>query len=101
VKYEHHSQQLRHHDVANKPGDAESEEPFIHLKPEEVLNNMLGCVRDYHSDVYGSDLRRFKESQVDFMELLLPEARQVLESGDYSRAKLVKMFAYLFIGTMY
>jgi len=87
VKYAHLSQRLRYQDVVNKSGDAESEESFVHLKPEEVLHHMLGCVEDYHFEVYGSDLRCYKESHVDFMGLLLPEARQVLESGDYSRAK--------------
>lgn len=72
--------------MANKLGDAKSKGLFIHLKLEEVLNHMLGCVRDYYSNVYGSDLRRFKESQVDFIRLLLLEARQVLKSSNYSRA---------------
>jgi len=34
---------------------------------------MLGCIEDYHSGVYGSDLRRYKESEVNFMEFLLLE----------------------------
>ncbi|OCK82142.1 hypothetical protein K432DRAFT_391506 [Lepidopterella palustris CBS 459.81] len=93
VKYAYHSQQLRHQDMVHKSGDAESEEPFVHLKPKEVLQHMLGCVEDYHSEVYRSDLRCYKESQVDFMEFLLPEARQVLECGDYSLANLLSIGA--------
>lgn len=87
LKYAHHSQQLRYQDMVNQSSHTESESPFVHLKPEEVLRHMLECVEEYHPEVYGSDLRLYKESQVDFMEFLLPEAREVLECGDYSLAK--------------
>ncbi len=87
VKYTHQSQKSRYQDIVDKSGNTESEGPFVHLAPKEILQHMLGCVEDYHSEVYTSHLRRYEESQVNFMEFLLPEARQVLESGNYTLAK--------------
>ena len=48
---------------------------------------MLERIEEFHSDVYGSFLRRSRDSGLDFLSLLLPEALRVLSSGNYSRDK--------------
>ena len=60
---------------------------FIHPTPREVLYYMLERIEEFHSDVYGSFLRRSRDSGLDFLSLLLPEALRVLSSGNYSRDK--------------
>jgi hypothetical protein len=60
---------------------------FIHPTPKEVLYYMLESIEEFHSDVYGSLLHRSRDSGLDFLSLLLPEALRVLSSGNYSRDK--------------
>ena len=60
---------------------------FVHPTPEEVLYYMLDSVEDFHSDVYGSLLHQSRDSGLDFLSLLRPEALRVLSSGNYSRDK--------------
>ena len=60
---------------------------FIHPAPEEVLYYMLESIEQFHSDVYGSFLQRSRDSGLDFLSLLRPEALRVLSSGNYSRDK--------------
>jgi hypothetical protein len=60
---------------------------FIHPTPEEVLYYMLESIEEFHSDVYGSFLQRSRDSGLDFLNLLRPEALRVLSSGNYSRDK--------------
>jgi len=60
---------------------------FIHPTPEEVLYYMLESIEEFHSDAYGSFLHRSRDSGLDFLSLLRPEALRVLSSGNYSRDK--------------
>lgn len=58
---------------------------FTHPTPEEVIYYMLETIEEFHSDVYGSFLQRNRDSGLDFLNLLRPEALRVLSSGNYSR----------------
>ena len=60
---------------------------FIHPTPEEVPYYMLESIEEFHSDVYGNFLHWSRDSGLDFLSLLLPEALRVLSSGNYSRDK--------------
>lgn len=48
---------------------------------------MLESIEEFHSDVYSGFLHRSRDSGLDFLSLLLPEALRVLSSGNYSRDK--------------
>ena len=47
---------------------------FIHPTPEEVFYYMLESIEEFHSDVYGSFLHWSRDSGLNFLSLLLPEA---------------------------
>lgn len=48
---------------------------------------MLESVRLFNSDRYGSFLDQCNDSGLNVMNLLLPDAKRVLSSNDYSREK--------------
>ncbi|XTI89807.1 hypothetical protein V2W45_1241595 [Cenococcum geophilum] len=50
---------------------------------------MLESIEEFHSDAYGSFLHRSRDSGLDFLSLLRPEALRVLSSGNYSRDNLL------------
>jgi hypothetical protein len=61
---------------------------FVHPSPTQVLFSMLDSVGKYHSLRYGGyiqQLQVFGQSKHTFLDLLRPEARNVLLSGDYAR----------------
>ena len=60
---------------------------FIHPTPGEVLYYMLESIEEFHSDVYSSFLHWSRDSGLNFLSLLRPEALRVLSSGNYSRDK--------------
>lgn len=63
---------------------------FGYATPTEILQYMIESVEKYHGDAYGQHCRRLRHSGDEFLELLLPQARQVLLSRDYSRTKFIE-----------
>jgi len=79
----------KNRDATNDSAYPNSMNDFSHTTPNEILRYMLESVEEYHDAAYGQHCRKLRNSNDEFLDLLLPQARQVLLSHDYSRTKFV------------